>query len=294
MARFSNGWVKVYRSVADGSYDAIDIGLLVWLISNANYVDGKSKIPGKIGRINLMRGQLATSIKEIGTSLSLSDQSVRTRLKSFENQQTITRESTHRGTIITILNYDKYQCIENEHQQATNNELTTKQQTANKQLTNDQQTANNILNKERIKELKKVKIKNKELNPISAATGSAPNAKNLIAFYCEKYKQRFGVNPVITGKESGAVRNILKSMSYENAQEIITDYFDLSDAWIVQRMYALSILQDASVINRIQAKRQGVDVTRQRSLEYEKQTEYSKITEKFLKEYENAKISKNT
>jgi hypothetical protein len=71
---------------------------------------------------------------------------------------------------------------------------------------------------------------------------------------------------------------------------LISGYFALSDAWIVQRMYPMDVLQGASIINRIMAKEAGVDVSQQKSQEYQKRMEYKTITQKLLKDYEDGKI----
>ena len=152
MARFQNGWIKIERSIAGGQYDAIDIGIMTWLIISANYVDGKNKVRGKIGRVFLKRGQLVTSIENICGVLNLTEGIVRRRLKTYQDEGFLSSETSNHGTIITILNYNKYQCIENEHDQTkdqTNDEPTT-----NGDQTNDEPTTNGD---QHIKELKKLR-----------------------------------------------------------------------------------------------------------------------------------------
>lgn len=127
MARFRNGWVKVSRSMGDGQYDAIDIGFMTWLIISANHVDGRSKINGKAGRKIVKRGQLLTSAAEISAALNLGRQVVRTRLHIFSTEGFLNQETTNQGTLITILNYDEYQCSESNHEQPTNQQLTSNQ-----------------------------------------------------------------------------------------------------------------------------------------------------------------------
>lgn len=112
MGRFSGGWVKISRSLCDGSYDVIDIGILFWLICNANYVDGKALARSGHKRIAVPRGTLVTSVKEMELALGCARGLIRKRLKNFENEEIITIKTTNTGSIITICNYDKYQSME--------------------------------------------------------------------------------------------------------------------------------------------------------------------------------------
>jgi len=83
--------------------------LAVWLllISWANFKDGKTKL--KRQKILLKRGQLVTSEREIAKQLGFSKTSVRRCLSYFEENEKIRPQAGPHGTIITILNYDKYQ-----------------------------------------------------------------------------------------------------------------------------------------------------------------------------------------
>lgn len=114
MARFTNGWVKIHRSLLNDRYDGFDIGLLTWLIMAANYQDGKSKAGTKSGRIEVKRGQVVTSISEIANELKWDRRTIRKRLKIFQNEGIIYAKVDNHGCIITICNYDSYQAIEND------------------------------------------------------------------------------------------------------------------------------------------------------------------------------------
>ena len=109
MARFQNGWVKIHRKMFDGRYDGWDIAILIWLILNANYEDGKSRANAKSGRIIVKRGQLITSISEIGNALKWDRRTIAKRLKIFEKEGIIELTMSNHGALITLCNYDKYQ-----------------------------------------------------------------------------------------------------------------------------------------------------------------------------------------
>jgi uncharacterized phage protein (TIGR02220 family) len=77
--------------------------------------------------ITVKRGQLVTSRKSLSESLGISEQSIRTSLKRLKSTNEITIETTRKYSIITVLNYNKYQDV--------TNTLTNNQPTANQQLT---------------------------------------------------------------------------------------------------------------------------------------------------------------
>ena len=62
-------------------------------------------------------------------------QNVRTGIDRFEKLGFLTREVTKRGSLVTIVNWRKYQDINYETNMANNNELTSHQQGTNKALT---------------------------------------------------------------------------------------------------------------------------------------------------------------
>jgi len=149
MGRFSGGWVKISRSLCDGSYDALDIGILFWLICNANYVDGKSLARSGHKRVIVKRGSLVTSVKEIESTLGLTRGSTRNRLKNFVEEGILAIETTNTGSIITICNYDKYQSMEGMEEPAV-------EPSDNHQTTIRQPSDNHILKKVRKKESKNI------------------------------------------------------------------------------------------------------------------------------------------
>ena len=112
MGRFNGGWIKISRTLCDGNYDAIDIGILFWLICNANYVDGKSLARSGHKRVIVPRGTLVTSAGEIELALNVARGVLRNRLKNFVEEGILAIETTNAGSIITICNYDKYQSME--------------------------------------------------------------------------------------------------------------------------------------------------------------------------------------
>lgn len=85
---------------------------------------------------------------------------------------------------------------------------------------------------------------------------------DLIGHYCQEFKRKFaGQNPVITGKEAGAARNLVKTLGLEKAKLAVTGFFQLKDSYYMNKLYPLSELQNASVLNKISvAQVTGIEV----------------------------------
>ena len=63
-------------------------------------------------RRTLRSGQLMTGRKKLSDLSGISESQIERILKYFKNEQQITQEKTNRYRIITILNWDKYQCLQ--------------------------------------------------------------------------------------------------------------------------------------------------------------------------------------
>jgi len=81
-------------------------------------------------------------------------QQLRSRLAYLENTQRINQQNNQRGSIITILNYNKFQSVDDDEQP-------TEQPQRNQHVTNSQPTANHIVNKETKEQRNKETIKTK-------------------------------------------------------------------------------------------------------------------------------------
>ncbi|RGG90633.1 hypothetical protein DWW71_08715 [Ruminococcus sp. AF16-50] len=135
-----NGFVKFDRKIANWRWyhDVNTFKLFFHLIITANYE------PKPFENITVQRGQRVASYQSLAAETQMSVQNVRTALNHLISTGEVTRQSTSKYTVFTIVNYNMYQ----DNQQ-------TNQQTANKQLTNNQQMANN--NGRKIKKDKKDK-----------------------------------------------------------------------------------------------------------------------------------------
>lgn len=99
------GWVKLHRKLLEWEWyeDAHMVHLLVHLLLTATHEDRKYK------GLNIKRGQLVTTIKELADALGASETSTRRRMKRLKSGGFLTIKVAHNRTTITICNYDSYQ-----------------------------------------------------------------------------------------------------------------------------------------------------------------------------------------
>lgn len=101
----TNGFIKLHRSVLSWEWygDVNTRGLFIHLLLTAQWEDVS------IGGRSIKRGQLCTSIRKLADVTGLSERGVRTSLQRLQSTGEITMQSNQRHSIITVVNYDKYQ-----------------------------------------------------------------------------------------------------------------------------------------------------------------------------------------
>ena len=129
------GWIRVYRKFTQWEwYSDINVSRVFFhLLLTSNYKEARWK-----GQL-IMPGDKVTSWQHLADETGLSVQNVRTAIDKLKLTGEITSKTTNKFTIISIVNWRKYQdesfldnkVINNQ----TNKRLTINQQTTNKQLT---------------------------------------------------------------------------------------------------------------------------------------------------------------
>ena len=155
-----NGYIKIHRKMVDWGWysDPVTKVVFLHLLLTANYKETEYR------GVKISPGQAVVGINALAEKLGLTSQKVRTALSHLEASGEISRKSTNKFSVVTVVNWAKYQLVDDEltiNQQTNNNQLTNKQQTTNKQLTTP---------KERKKERKK-EYKNNILSPLTPLTG---------------------------------------------------------------------------------------------------------------------------
>lgn len=125
------GWIKLYRKIKDSWFykDSNYIHLWVHLLTSANHKEKEFMFNGK--RQKCTPGQFITGRKVLATATGISESKIYRILKAFEAEQLIEQQSNRRNSIITILNWDKYQQSEQLNEQLVNNRRTTSEQLVN-------------------------------------------------------------------------------------------------------------------------------------------------------------------
>lgn len=125
------GWISLYRKFRNWQWykDSNVKSVFIHLLLSANHKDEEWK--NKI----IKRGQVITSREHLAIATGLSIQQVRTCLSKLESTNEIKIETTNRYTLITIINYDKYQ--RNIEEPSTNKITDTSTDTSTNKKTNE-------------------------------------------------------------------------------------------------------------------------------------------------------------
>lgn len=167
-------WVKLFSKLIEWQWykDQNTKSLFIHCLLKANWKDGKFE------GMDVPRGSFVTGRKKLSEELGISEQSIRTSINKLKATNEITTKITNKFTIITIVNYEKYQEIkENVTNELTNN-LTNEQPTTNQQnLKNNDFSTNNSTNSLTLELLEKSNVVNQDINQ-QLTNKNLENAKN--------------------------------------------------------------------------------------------------------------------
>ena len=147
----NNGWIKLHRSVLDWEwYDDINVRMLfIHCLLKANCKDVKYR-----GTV-VKRGSFLTSVEILSSETSLTTSQIRSSLKKLKMTNDIANETSSKGSIISITNYDLYQSNDKPIDKEIASSLTIESQTDDKPIA----TNNNNKNIKKEKNVKKVEPK---------------------------------------------------------------------------------------------------------------------------------------
>lgn len=142
-----NGWIKLYRELIDKSIwinsTLEQRVILITLLCMANHKPKKWEWQGKPYEVST--GQFITSVQSIIDKCKCKEitrQKVRTALERFKNLEFLTIETTKQNSLVTIINWEKYQGADNSSDQQINQHLTNSQPTDNQRLTTNKNVKN--------------------------------------------------------------------------------------------------------------------------------------------------------
>ena len=145
------GYIKLWRKILDSGMlqNHKLLTFWVWCLLKATHKQRKVIVDFK--EVELGPGQFIFGRKTAAAELSMSQQSVRTCLKTLKKMGNLSTQATNRYTVITICNWERYQSTENganqPDSQPFNQQVTSKQPASNQQVT----TNKNVKNEKNVK-----------------------------------------------------------------------------------------------------------------------------------------------
>lgn len=120
------GWIKIHRKMLDNPIickDSDYLAVWIYLLLNATH----KEIPAlfKKEKIVLQPGQLLTGRKAISKQLKISESKIYRIINDFKSEQQLEQQTSNKNSLITILNWNKYQESEQQNEQQMNNKRTT-------------------------------------------------------------------------------------------------------------------------------------------------------------------------
>jgi hypothetical protein len=126
-----SGWIKLHRQILNWEWysDNNAFRVFMHLLLKANHKDRRFK------GIELKAGSVVTSRDILAIETGLSVQQIRTSLDKLKLTNEITSETSSKGTIIQLVNYEKYQIVTSEttEEQPKNNQRVTTNKNVNKE-----------------------------------------------------------------------------------------------------------------------------------------------------------------
>ena len=134
------GWIKIHRKILENPIickDSDYLAVWIYLLLNATHKEIPALFKGK--KITLQKGQLITGRKSMSNQLKISESKIFRIINDYKSEQQIEQQTSNKNSLITILNWDKYQQIEQQNEQQMNNKRTTNEQqmNTNKNVKND-------------------------------------------------------------------------------------------------------------------------------------------------------------
>lgn len=169
------GWIKIHRKILDNPIickDSDYLAVWIYLLLNATHKEIPALFKGK--KIILQKGQLITGRKSIAKQLKISESKIYRIINEFKSEQQIEQQVSNHNSLITIINWDKYQQIEQQNEQPVNNQRTTSEQPVN--------TNKNVKNDKNVKNERNNNIPASEVETSSADTAKA-NSKHKYGEY---------------------------------------------------------------------------------------------------------------
>lgn len=70
-----------------------------------------------------------------------------------------------------------------------------------------------------------------------------PKSSAFVAAYCSRFKARWGINPLIQGKDAGIAKRLAKTISLERFEFLLDAFFEMPDSWLVKNKHPLGFFE---------------------------------------------------
>lgn len=120
------GWIKIHRQILDNPIickDSDYLSVWIYLLLNATHKEIPALFKGK--KIFLQPGQLITGRKSMSDKLKISESKIYRVINEYKSEHQIEQQTSNKNSLITILNWNKYQQSEQQNEQQMNNKRTT-------------------------------------------------------------------------------------------------------------------------------------------------------------------------
>lgn len=152
------GWIKLYRKIFENPVlgkDSEHLAVWIYLLAHATHKQIPAIFKGE--KIILNKGQLITGRKSIAAKLKIPESKIYRIIKEFKNEQQIEQQTSNKNSLITILNWSKYQSSEQQDETQMNNNWTSTEQqmNTNKNVKNEKNIFNySFINKKEKKDFR--------------------------------------------------------------------------------------------------------------------------------------------
>ena len=182
-----NGYIKVHRGMLDWEWyaDANTKAVFLHLLLTARHNTGSFR------GYPLNPGDVVTGLYALSEALDLSVQSVRTALNHLKSTNEITIKATNKFSVVTLVNWEKYQTVDDDANKQNNTPSTNDQQTINKRVTTTEERK-----KERRKEERRFTPPSvDEVSVYCRERGNTVDPQTFVDFYASK-GWKVGSNPM--------------------------------------------------------------------------------------------------
>ena len=137
-----SGFIVLHRQILNWEWfdDAKTLQLFIYLLVSASFRDATWH--GE----KIKRGDVITSINKLSQILTVSERSIRTSLNHLKSTGEVTSRATSKYSVITVVNYGKYQDKSERPTSKPTNTVTGDRQASDRQATGNRQHRNNVNN----------------------------------------------------------------------------------------------------------------------------------------------------